>query len=166
VTGVKTLHLLRHAKSDWDDRSLTDHERPLAPRGSKAARELAERLKKKRIEVDLVLCSTARRNRETLDLIRPALGSAEVKLEDDLYGASAEELIERLRRVSKKVGAVLIIGHNPGIEEAAWLLLGPDRAPGHFPTGAMVSMRFAVEDWRSIKEGSAEPLGFITPKDA
>ena len=159
------MHLLRHAKSDWADEGLPDKERPLAPRGIKAARQLAARLKEKPIEVDLVLCSTARRTRETLELTRPGLGKAEIKFEDGLYGAGAEELIARLRRVPKKVGAVLVIGHNPGIEEGAWLLLGPDRAPGHFPTGALVSMRFAVEDWRSIPEGGAESLGFITPKD-
>ena len=162
---MKTLHLLRHAKSDWDDESLPDQERPLAPRGIKAARQLAARLKEKPIEAELVLCSTARRTRETLDLIRTALGEADLKFEDGLYGAGAEELIARLRRLPKKIGAVMVIGHNPGIEEAAWLLLGPDRSPGHFPTGALASLRFEVEDWRSIKEGGAELLGFITPKD-
>jgi phosphohistidine phosphatase len=162
---MRTLHLLRHAKSDWADEKLPDRERPLAARGVKAARQLALRLKEKPIEVDLVLCSTARRTRETLELIRPALGKADIKLEDGLYGAAADELIARLRRVPKKVGAVLVIGHNPGIEEAAWLLLGPDRAPGHFPTCALAGIRFAVEDWRSIEEGGGEPIGFITPKD-
>jgi phosphohistidine phosphatase len=162
---VKTLHLLRHAKSDWADEKLPDKDRPLAPRGIKAARQLAARLKVKPMAVDLVLCSTARRARETLELIRPALGKADIKLEDGLYGASADKLIARLRRVPKKVGAVLVIGHNPGIEEAAWLLLGPDRAPGHFPTCALASIRFAGADWRSIQEGGGELIGFITPKD-
>ena len=162
---MKVLLLLRHAKSDWAEEALPDKERPLAPRGVKAARQLAVRLKEKPIEVDLVLCSTARRTRETLELIRPALGKADIKFEDGLYGAGADDLIVRVRHVPKKIGAVLVIGHNPGIEEAAWLLLGPDRAPGHFPTGALASMRFAVEDWRSIQEGSAERLGFSTPKD-
>src|ERR1700694_2751344 len=162
---MKTLHLLRHAKSDWADESLPDQERPLAPRGIKAARQLAARLKEEPIEVDLVLCSTARRTRETLELLRPALGHVTIKFEEGLYGAAADELIARLRRVPKKIGAVLVIGHNPGIEEAAWLLLGPKRAPGHFPTGALASLRFAGEDWRSIQEGAAELLGFITPKN-
>ncbi len=162
---MKTLHLLRHAKSDWADQSLPDKERPLAPRGIKAARQLARRLEDNPLELDLVLCSTARRTRETLALIRPVLGEAAVKFEEGLYGAGADELVERLRKVPRKIGAVMIIGHNPGIEEAAWLLLGPDRAPGHFPTGALASMSFAGEDWRSIRDGGAESIGFITPKD-
>lgn len=164
MKGVKTLHLLRHAKSDWDDKSLTDHERPLAPRGVKAARQLARHLEEAPIELELVLCSTARRARETLDLIRPALGDVSVKYEEDLYGAAPDELITRLRRVPKTVGAVLVIGHNPGIEEAARRLLGPGQAPGHFPTGALASMTFPTEDWGSIHNADAEAIGFVTPK--
>jgi phosphohistidine phosphatase len=162
---VKNLHLLRHAKSDWADESLPDKERPLAPRGIKAARRLAGHLEKAPIEVDLVLCSTARRTRETLDLIRAALGDVDVRFDDAVYGASAEELIELLRRLPKKVGAVMIIGHNPGLEEVAWLLLGPKKAPGHFPTGALASVRLGVEDWRSVAEGGGSPDGFIIPKE-
>ncbi len=162
---MKTLHLLRHAKSDWDDKSLTDHERPLAPRGEKAARQLAKHLQESPIALDLVICSTARRTRETLELIRPALGTVSVKFDEDVYAASADKLIARLHRVPAKVGAVMLIGHNPGMEELAWLLLGPGRAPGHFPTGALASMTFAAEDWRSIREGGANPTGFLTPKE-
>ena len=161
---MKTLHLLRHAKSDWEDGALPDHQRPLAPRGIKAARRLAEHLAKDPLEVDLVLCSTASRTRETLELILPALGRVDVSFEEDLYGAGAGELQARLRRLSRRVGAVLVIGHNPGLEELASLLLGP-AAPGHFPTLALASMRFPVADWRSIREGSAEPIAFVTPKE-
>nr|MDQ6918773.1 histidine phosphatase family protein [Candidatus Dormibacteraeota bacterium] len=161
-----TLHLLRHAKSDWDDKSLTDHERPLAPRGVKAAHQLARHLEDSPIVVDLVICSTARRTRETLELIRQALGDVSVKFDDDLYAASTDKLLARLHRVPAKVGAVMLIGHNPGMEELAWLLLGPGRAPGDFPTAALASMTFAAaDDWRSIREGAGKRIGFVTPKD-
>ena len=162
---MKTVHLLRHAKSDWDDEALQDRERPLAPRGIKASRQLAQHLKTQHFEVDLVLCSTARRTRETLELLRPALGKAEIKFEEDLYGAGADELELRLRRLPKKVAAVLIVGHNPGIEELASLLLPPAAGPGHFPTGALSSLRLLVNDWKAIVEGEAESTGFITPKE-
>lgn len=111
-----------------------------------------------------MLCSTARRTRETLELLLPALGKVEVGFEDDLYGAGAGELQARLRRLPRRVGAALVIGHNPGLEELASLLLGP-AAPGHFPTLALASMRFPVADWRSIREGAAEPIAFVTPKE-
>jgi len=161
---VKTLHLLRHAKSDWEDEALRDHERPLAPRGIKAARRLAEHFEKAPLEVDLVLCSTARRTRETLELILPALGKVEVKFEHELYGAGADELELRLRRLPSKVRAVLVVGHNPGLEELASLLLGRG-GPGHFPTGALASLRFGAADWRSIRAVAAEVIGFVTPKE-
>ena len=162
---MKTVHLLRHAKSDWGDEGLEDHERPLAPRGIQASRQLAQHLKKGHFEVGLVLCSTAQRARETLELLRPALGMAEIKFEAGLYGAGADELESRLRRLPKKVAGVLIVGHNPGIEELASLLLPPSESPGHFPTGTLASLRFPVSDWNSIVEGEAESIGFITPKE-
>jgi phosphohistidine phosphatase len=162
---VKTLHLLRHAKSDWADDSLPDQERPLAPRGIKAARQLAQHLEANPIEVDLVLCSPARRTRETLELLRPALGSVAVKFDQTIYAAAGEELLTRLRRVSKNVGAVMIIGHNPGVEEAAWLLLGPGRAPGHFPTCALAGLRLPAAGWKEVEEGTADLVAFLTPKD-
>jgi phosphohistidine phosphatase len=162
---VKTLHLLRHAKSDWGDDSLTDHERPLAPRGVKAAGKLAEHLKREPIELDLVLCSTARRARETLELIRPSLGKVEVAIDDDLYGAGADEMIRRVKRVPARTEAVMLVGHNPGMEEVAGLLLGLDKAPGHFPTCALASLRILSRDWRSIKPGEAELIAFLTPKE-
>jgi phosphohistidine phosphatase len=161
---MRTLHLLRHAKSDWNDERLPDHERPLAPRGIKAAHRLADHLEEAPLEVGLVLCSTAVRTRETLKLIRPALGKVEVKFEDDLYGAGADELEKRLRRLPRKVAAVMVIGHNPGIEALASVLLGPV-APGHFPTGALASLRFSADDWKSIREGDAELTRFVTPKE-
>ncbi len=161
---MKTLHLLRHAKSDWEEGALRDRERPLAPRGIKAARRLAEHFHKAPLEVDLVLCSTARRTRETLDLILPALGKVQVKFEDDLYGAGADALELRLRRLPRKVRAVLVVGHNPGLEELASLLLGPS-GPGHLPTGALLSVRFPADDWPSIRAVAAEAIGFVTPKE-
>jgi phosphohistidine phosphatase len=162
---MRTVHLLRHAKSDWNDEAIEDRERPLAPRGIKAARQLAQHLKKADFEVDLVLSSPARRTRETVELIRPALGKAEISFEKDLYGASAEELLKRLRRLPRKVAAVLIVGHNPGIEIVASLLLPEDAGLGRFPTGALASLRFPGNDWKSIQEGGAEAIGFITPKE-
>ena len=161
---MKTLHLLRHAKSDWENDALGDHERPLAPRGVKAARRLAEHLGQHPLQLDLVLCSTATRTRQTLELILPALGAVDVSFEDDLYGAGAGDLQVRLRRLPRSVNAVLVIGHNPGLEELASLLLGP-AAPGHFPTLALASLEFAEADWRSLRDGIAKPTGFITPKE-
>src|SRR5919108_5777471 len=92
------IYLLRHAKSSWDT-GEPDHERPLAPRGRRAAKAMRRHLRAQRIEPELVLCSTARRARETLERIEPALGGSDVLVERELYGASRGELLERLRSV-------------------------------------------------------------------
>src|SRR5258708_4362712 len=85
---VRTLYLLRHAKSSWTDPSLSDHERPLAPRGRRAAMRVARYANTEGIRPDLVLSSSALRARETLEVLRPALGpGAELRIDDDLYGA-------------------------------------------------------------------------------
>src|SRR5690348_13288349 len=114
---ARSLFVLRHAKSSWDDAALADHERPLAPRGRRAAERIAEHLSRTHVEPELVLCSTATRARQTLDLVRPALGSPKVSLEDELYGASAGGLGARLRRVPDDVESVLLVGHNPGLQD-------------------------------------------------
>src|SRR5262245_2142513 len=95
---MRHLHLLRHAKSSWDDPELADHERPLAPRGRKAAARIAEHLERERIAPELVLCSTALRTRQTLAALLPILGGEVViRLEDGLYGAGAAQVLARVR---------------------------------------------------------------------
>ena len=96
---MHTLYLLRHAKSSWDDPTLPDDKRPLAPRGRRDGKRIAEHLRRQEIEPELVLCSSAARTRETLELLRPALGGATVVVEDELYGASADRLLARIRLV-------------------------------------------------------------------
>src|SRR5215471_3225928 len=93
---ARTLYLLRHAKSSWDDPALADHDRPLAPRGRKAAKRIGARLRSDETPVSLVLCSSALRARETVDLVAPP---GTIEIEDGLYGASADELLQRLRQV-------------------------------------------------------------------
>jgi phosphohistidine phosphatase len=103
MSETRQLFLLRHAKSSWDE-PLAGHDRPLAPRGCKAAKRIGAHVRREQIRVALVLCSSARRARETLDLVAPP---GEVRIEHELYGATAAELLERLRRVPDDVDAVM-----------------------------------------------------------
>ena len=112
----KRLLLLRHAKSSWDDPALADYDRPLAARGRKAAKLIGAYLRREQIRISLVLRSSARRARETLDLVA---ASGDIQIEPELYGASADQLLERLRRVPDEVDAVMLIGHNPAIQDLA-----------------------------------------------
>ena len=168
MTRRSTLYLLRHAKSSWADESLPDDERPLAPRGRRAAEKLARYFRDERIAPELVLCSPALRTRQTLELIRPGLGvPVQVLVEDDLYGADAEHLLARLRAVPGEVGSVLLIGHNPGIQDLAVLLVrsGADRDQlrAHFPTAALATLAMPAA-WGKLGHGGAELLAFRVPR--
>src|SRR2546429_3818998 len=120
----KLLYLLRHAKSDWDDPALPDKDRPLAPRGRKAASALAGHIERSGISPALVLCSPARRTMDTLRLISGSFQDpVEILVEDELYGAPMGELLRRLRRVPAATPSVMLIGHNPAIHELALALV-------------------------------------------
>jgi len=166
---VKRLLLLRHAKSSWDDPSLEDHERPLAPRGHRACKVIAEHLKRERISPELVLCSWSRRARETLDAIAPSFaGPVDMRLERGLYESAASEILDRLRRVDDDVESVMVIGHYPAIQELALMLSrgGPaaDRARRKFPTAALATLTFEGA-WRELVPGGAELVAFVKPKE-
>jgi phosphohistidine phosphatase len=162
---VKRLFLLRHAKSSWDDADLADRDRPLAPRGRRASKVMARHLRDEEISPSLVLCSSARRTRETLEAVGP---SGEVRIEDELYGASEAELLERLRRVPEEIESVMLIGHNPAIQELALgLASGGDRLEDverKFPTGALATLTLPGA-WRQLSPGSAELVAFVKPKE-
>jgi phosphohistidine phosphatase len=166
---MKRLYLLRHAKSSWKDTSLPDHDRPLAGRGRRAAKAIARHMREHGVEPALVLCSTARRARETLDRIEWALGSPTVRVEPDLYAASAPALLERLRRVPDTVGSVLLIGHNPGLQELALELARPAPATSElaakYPTGALATLAFDASSWQELDSDTAELVELVRPRD-
>ena len=162
---MKHLYLLRHAKSSWEEPGLPDHERPLAPRGRKACRKLATYLGRQRIRPELVLCSSSRRTRETLELIRTALTGAVIEIEDGLYAADSDRLLARLRELPESASSVLLIAHNPGLQDLA-ITLAPSaaRVGEKFPTGALAS--FALDTpWASVGEASAELVSYVVPRE-
>ncbi len=168
---MRTLYLLRHAKSSWQDATIRDHDRPLAPRGVGAAQRIAVHLPSAGVRPALVLCSSARRTLETLDAIRPALGeTAEVSIEPDLYGADAGEILERLRTVDPAVPQVLVIGHNPGLQDLAIELSGEGdpalltQLRTKFPTGALATLDLQVS-WAELGPGHAHLTHLVTPKE-
>jgi phosphohistidine phosphatase len=164
------LLVLRHAKSSWNNAHLADFDRPLAPRGLRAAAAMATHL----AALDppaLVLCSPARRAQDTLDFLRPHLpAGTDLRIEDDLYGAPAPFLLARLRQVADDVEGVLLIGHNPGLEELV-RAVGThgetgliSRVRAKFPTGALAGLTFAGS-WRELGPGRARLDSFVVPAD-
>ena len=168
-TGPHLLYLLRHAKSSWDEPGLADHDRPLAPRGHEATKLIAEHLRSERIAPALVLCSSARRARETLDGVSAALGDRpSVQVERELYGASGDELLGRLREIPDSTETAMLIGHNPGIQSLALALTGGGTEPTglelKYPTGALATLAFDG-GWQGLAPGAAELIAFVRPTD-
>jgi phosphohistidine phosphatase len=173
---VKTIYLLRHAKSDWADEGLDDHERPLSERGTKAAPQMAASITSKNYTPDLILCSTARRTVETCHVLKGVLGeSIPVQFEDGLYLAEPDSLVKRLTRLGDEVKAAMIIGHNPGIGQlAAQLTRSPSgadekerykRLREKFSTAACAVIEVPVKTWADVKTGQGRLADFIRPKD-
>jgi len=172
----RKLVLLRHAKSAWPD--VPDHERPLARRGERDAPVMGGWLRTAGHVPDRVLCSTARRARETWELAQPALGaSPPVSFEDRIYGASAPELLALIHRVPRAARTLLIVGHDPGIPELAFMLAGAadpggdsvprstvDRMKAKFPTAAIAVLEL-TGTWSQLGPGEARLTGFVTPRE-
>jgi phosphohistidine phosphatase len=159
---VKTLYLLRHLKSSWDEPGLADFDRPLAPRGRKAGKAMARHLRETAVAPEVVLCSPAVRTRETLDAVREALGTPEVRFDDRLYGASEETLLGVLHGVEPGLGSVLVIAHNPGLDDLAAALSGAGQ--DKFPTGALATLTFEGA-WAELGPGTCELTAFVVPRE-
>ncbi|MCX6373598.1 MAG: histidine phosphatase family protein [Actinobacteria bacterium] len=165
----RTLYLLRHAKSSWDDPSLPDRERPLAPRGRRACELIASYLDREHIAPELLLCSSATRSRETLE--RAGLASridSQILIEDGLYVATAADLLARLRLVDDEVALVLLVGHHPAIQDLAVCLASGGEKRGDlarkFPTAALATLTWSG-GWASLGPAAAELVAFVTPRE-
>ncbi len=163
------IFLLRHAKSSWDDPELADHDRPLATRGQRDSSRIAEHLRSESIVPALVLCSSAVRAVETLERISPGWDrQPEVSVEEGLYGASSGELLARLRELPEEVDSVMLINHQPAIQELALGLArggaGLERAARKFPTAAIATLEFEGS-WYELSPDGAELVDFVRPKE-
>jgi phosphohistidine phosphatase len=169
---MKTLILLRHAKSDWDDPALTDHDRPLAARGRDAAPKMGAWLKAHGPVPDLVLCSTATRARQTLALALEALGvDPETEFDRGLYLAGAAGVLARLRRAPDTAATVMMVGHNPDFEQLSRRLAATGDATAlarlreKYPTAGLAVIELPVERWAEAGPGS-RLVAFETPRTA
>ena len=166
-----TVTLLRHAKSSWGDVVLQDFDRPLSERGVRDAPRMAAWLASVKIAPDLVLCSTAARTRQTLDAVRSALPSAvDIQFVDALYMASATTILASIRAVPVDVQHVMVIAHNPGLEQTAHKLIGAGDAQlrqalsDKFPSAGCAVIVFNQTKWSAIAEGGGTLLRWMTPR--
>jgi phosphohistidine phosphatase len=162
------LWLLRHAKSSWDDDRLADVDRPLAPRGVRAADAMAAYIAGSSIRPSLVLCSPAIRARQTLEHVRASLGEPEVRIEPEIYTFDPEPLLTVLRSVPDEFGSVMLVGHNPAFHDLAVMLARtgddlPDLV-AKYPTGALAELEPDASTWSELAAGGAVLIRFVTPR--
>jgi phosphohistidine phosphatase len=173
-SSTRRLILLRHAKSAWPD-DVADHERPLAPRGRRDAPAAGRWLHKSGYMPDRVLCSTARRARETWQLAEEKLGAhPQTVFEDRVYGASSADLLALARQTSADVRTLLIVGHDPAMQELTLELASEEtghagaealgRVRAKYPTAAIAVLSFPG-GWADLGSGQAQLAAFAMPDD-
>jgi phosphohistidine phosphatase len=168
---MKKVTLFRHAKSgEKNDPNIVDFDRPLAARGLKAAPKMGEAMREAKLEPDLILCSPSVRTRQTLELAASKAWDShpDVRFERRLYEASPAALLKALKELPGNAGHVMIVGHNPGLQELAARLAPPDSEARHqfrekLPTAAVVSFSFGVDTWKDLKPGTGQLQLSISP---
>lgn len=168
---MRRLLLLRHAKSDWSEPGASDHERPLNRRGRDAAPRIGAYVRRHRLTPDGVLCSTARRTRDTWALVAAEITNAPAATYvERIYEATPRTLLDLLRSAEPGGDSLLVIGHNPGLHELATQLIASgdlddrERLREKLPTGGLVVIDFAIADWSKLHARSGRLERFVVPR--
>jgi len=160
---MKTLYLLRHAKSSWKDASLADFERPLKGRGRDAAEQMGEFLASKKVNISTLISSPSVRTRETVEiLLRHSRLDVEPLFDQRIYEASLAILTQVVSEIPADKKTAMLVGHNPGMEELLAFLTHETR---HMPTCALARISLDGIGWKEAGRGTGKLEWFITPKD-
>lgn len=168
-----TLYLLRHAKSDWSDAVARDFDRPLNKRGDKAAMVMGQYLKRENVRFDHVVASPAVRVIDTIDGVVKGYGQRiEANWDRRIYLASSASLMDVLRDINDGPKSVLMVGHNPGMEDMVFDLVPDDGSSPlrddvyeKYPTGTLAEIELAIDNWADIDRGKGKLVRFIRPRD-
>jgi phosphohistidine phosphatase len=168
---MRRLLLLRHAKSSWSEPGASDHERPLNRRGQEAAPRIGAYLARHKLIPDHVLVSTARRTRETWALVAAEAPAAPpATFTERIYDATPRALLEVFRQADPTAASLLVVGHNPGLQEVATALIASgdledrERLREKLPTGGLVVIDFAIADWTKLHTRSGRLERFVVPR--
>ena len=166
------LLLLRHAKSSWEDPDVDDYDRPLNTRGRRSAPLMGRHCAQHSLVPQLILCSAARRTRETLAGLLPYFNDdLDIRLCRDLYMTSPETAFERLKAASDAARSVMLIGHNPSLQQLAIKLIGSgnpvlrEEIEDKFPTAALAVVDFDARRWAEVVPGSGRIVAFFRPRE-
>jgi phosphohistidine phosphatase len=163
---MKTLYIIRHAKSSWDNADQGDFERPLNERGKRDAPRMGKRLKEKGITPDLMITSSAKRAFSTCRRIAEILGYDEEKIKSDrkLYHADEEEILKMIKNLNDKFDSVMIFGHNPGLTNFVNTFTDDHTGINNIPTCGAVAFSVEVDSWKDIDWGKGKLIFFDYPK--
>jgi phosphohistidine phosphatase len=163
---MKTLYVIRHAKSSWDDSNLSDFDRPLNERGKRDAPRMGKRLKEREIAPGLLLSSPAKRAYSTAKRIGEVLNykKENIKLEEGLYHASDDKILEVVKNIPDKYDVVFILAHNPGLTDFVNLLSDSRDFIENVPTCGVVGFEFRISSWKEINKEKTKRLFFDFPK--
>ena len=161
---MKTALILRHAKSDWDNRHQQDHERPLNERGKRAAPRMGELILEQQLTPDTIISSTAQRARETVQVVASSCQFAgEIVYDDNLYLAPPSVYIDILNTLPEQCQRILFVGHNPGMEELVSQLTGQQVT---MPTAALAHLQWQIDSWQQLADTEVATLGdFWIPRE-
>jgi len=160
---MKTLYLLRHAKSSWDDPALSDFERPLNPRGHRTAPFMGELMKKRKLRAEIIVSSPAERAKETAVLVKEAADMpAEIVFDRRIYEASSNRLRKVVADLKNKYASAMLVGHNPGIEGFVYNLTGRVEP---MPTAALAIIELEIDSWQDLHDNCGQVVSVIRPKE-
>ena len=160
---MKTLYILRHAKSSWDDLDLADFDRPLNPRGLLAAPFMGELIATRGFVPSIILCSPARRARQTAELVKDqAALDANIKFDERIYEASPQGLRQVVSELHDSMEAAMVVGHNPGMEGFVRFLTGETET---MPTAALAVITLDIDSWQVLNDGCGVLNSVYRPKE-
>lgn len=167
---VKSLNLLRHAKSGWDNPLLRDFDRPLNERGRRAGEAIGGAMAAAGLRFDRVRASPAVRVRETIAAVETRFGSLEARYDERIYLASAATLLELVNGLDDDAATALLVGHNPGLEDLLMLLVPAGdglraEVEEKYPTATLATLEADVDHWSELAAGGARLVRFIRPRD-
>ncbi|NCC74065.1 MAG: hypothetical protein EOM06_11770 [Sphingobacteriia bacterium] len=162
---MKTIYILRHAKSSWEFPFLSDEERPLIDKGIKRTRLISKYLTEKKIRIDLILSSHAVRAYDTAKIVAAALGYpiGKIQISKTIYHSNEENLIDQFYEISDEIRSVMLVGHNPALTGFVNRYL--DQKTDWLPTSGLVSISFDTEKWTNLYLAKYHPDFIITPSN-
>jgi phosphohistidine phosphatase len=162
---MKTFYLLRHAHAEPREQSLSDFDRPLDETGRRQAEAVAGYLKKKKLTFDFVMCSAALRTQETLEPLRPVIGTEAIEISEEFYNSPEDQILKHLKRISDERNRVLYIGHNPGIAFASlkFTKVFPEVLIEGVTPATLIGFQFPLDHWKDLEWWEGKVIDVFQP---